>query len=474
MENGFFRKNALLVENMYRVIDLIIISVGSLIGGYWKFGEVKPTPETLNVILMAIILGFFIFKKFGLYLPQRGKSIFSEILMVVSSVFSVLIVLSVVAFLTKTGAEISREWALVSTFIIVLLLIIVRVILRISLRLLRKSGKNSRNAVIYGAGKLGIEVCKKLDEENWTGLNVIGFFDDKVTGFEKIHNKKYLGNLESLVRLIEDERKGKIGVKKIDQVWVTLPLDHLSRLQNVIDELANSTIQVHFVPDWTAVNMFSRPLDQFAGITILNMSLKKISGPEYLVKEIFDKVFSAIILCVIWPILLVISILITLESRGPVLFKQKRYGVDGKEIIVWKFRTMKVLEDGKTINQVTRNDPRVTRIGKTLRKFSLDELPQFFNVLQGSMSVVGPRPHAVAHNEMYREKIPLYMSRHIVKPGITGWAQVNGWRGETDTYEKMQMRIQFDLEYIRNWSLFFDIKIIIKTILQLMKMQENY
>jgi putative colanic acid biosynthesis UDP-glucose lipid carrier transferase len=187
-------------------------------------------------------------------------------------------------------------------------------------------------------------------------------------------------------------------------------------------------------------------------------------GVQTYFKRTFDILFSASALVLLSPLLLVIALAVRLTSKGPAIFKQNRYGLDGKQIGVYKFRSMKVLENSDNVVQATKDDQRVTPLGALLRRTSLDELPQFLNVLRGEMSVVGPRPHAVAHNEHYRNRVAFYMLRHKVKPGITGWAQVNGWRGETDTLDKMEKRVEFDLHYIRNWSLWWDVKIIIKTL----------
>jgi putative colanic acid biosynthesis UDP-glucose lipid carrier transferase len=199
-------------------------------------------------------------------------------------------------------------------------------------------------------------------------------------------------------------------------------------------------------------------------IPIVALCQSPFVGINGTIKRLSDIVLSLFILLLTAPLMLLIAIGVKLSSKGPVLFKQRRYGLDGKEILVYKFRSMACMENGERVNQATRNDPRITRFGRFLRKRSMDELPQFINVLQGRMSIVGPRPHAVIHNETYRKLIKGYMIRHMVKPGITGWAQINGFRGETDTIEKMQGRINFDLDYLRNWSLFLDFLIIFKTI----------
>jgi putative colanic acid biosynthesis UDP-glucose lipid carrier transferase len=228
------------------------------------------------------------------------------------------------------------------------------------------------------------------------------------------------------------------------------------------------------VPDIFLFDLIQARMDTIGGIPVVAACETPFYGISGLIKRASDIILASAILALVLPLMLVIAIGVKLSSPGPVLFKQRRYGLDGKEIVVYKFRTMNVLEDGNVIKQATRNDRRVTRFGAFLRQSSLDELPQFFNVLQGRMSVVGPRPHAVAHNETYRRLIKGYMIRHKVKPGITGLAQVNGLRGETDTLDKMQLRIEHDLDYLRNWSLQLDLQIVVKTIFVLLKKQDAF
>ncbi len=242
----------------------------------------------------------------------------------------------------------------------------------------------------------------------------------------------------------------------------------------LLDDLRDTTASIYFVPDIFLFDLIQANISTIKGIPIVAVCESPFVGINGTIKRISDVVLSFLILLLIAPLMLLIAIGVKLSSRGPVLFKQGRYGLDGKEIVVYKFRSMTVMEDGEQVNQATRNDPRITRFGSFLRKTSLDELPQFINVLQGRMSIVGPRPHAVSHNEIYRSLIKGYMIRHKVKPGITGWAQVNGFRGETETIEKMQARIDYDLDYLRNWSLFLDLSIIFKTICVVIKGKNAY
>ena len=237
-------------------------------------------------------------------------------------------------------------------------------------------------------------------------------------------------------------------------------------MEKIHQQLEDTSVDVYLIPDQFARTLIDGEVTDYGELSLVNISrVRKLPFAE-IVKRYFDFVFALFVLIIVSPLLVAIAIAIRLDSPGPVIFQQRRYGFDGEVIKVWKFRTMKVLEDGASVRQAQRNDPRVTRVGGFLRHSSLDELPQFFNVLQGRMSVVGPRPHPVAHNEEFRSKISGYMMRHKFKPGITGWAQVNGWRGETDTLDKMQKRVDYDLQYIRNWSIWFDIKIIMMTLLK--------
>ena len=237
-----------------------------------------------------------------------------------------------------------------------------------------------------------------------------------------------------------------------------------ARVKKLVHQLADTTCSVLLIPDVFTFNILHSRLEEMNGVPVVPLYDTPLSGVNRLLKRAEDIVLATLILLLISPVLCCIALAVKLSSPGPVIFRQTRYGMDGKPIKVWKFRSMKVMENDKVVTQATQNDPRVTKVGNFLRRTSLDELPQFINVLTGGMSIVGPRPHAVAHNEQYRQLIEGYMLRHKVKPGITGWAQINGWRGETDTLEKMEKRVEFDLEYIREWSVWFDIKIVFLTV----------
>jgi putative colanic acid biosynthesis UDP-glucose lipid carrier transferase len=257
-------------------------------------------------------------------------------------------------------------------------------------------------------------------------------------------------------------------------IYVTLPMASQPRILKLLEELHDTTASVYFTPDIFLFDLIQARMDTIGGIPVLAVCETPFCGMNGVVKRVSDIVLSTLILIGIAPILAAIAVGVKLSSPGPALFRQRRYGLDGKEVIVYKFRSMTVAEDGAVVTQAKKNDARVTRFGAFLRRTSLDELPQFINVLQGRMSIVGPRPHAVAHNEMYRKLIRGYMIRHKVKPGITGLAQVSGWRGETETVEKMKGRIEADLTYLRNWSLLLDLQIVLKTVVVVLGRQNAY
>jgi putative colanic acid biosynthesis UDP-glucose lipid carrier transferase len=262
--------------------------------------------------------------------------------------------------------------------------------------------------------------------------------------------------------------------KRIDLIYIALPMVQEGRILKLLDDLRDTTASIYFVPDIFVFDLIQARIAKVKGLPVLAVCETPFYGVRGMVKRVTDVVLAGSILALVSPLLLAIALGVKLSSPGPVLFKQRRYGLGGEEIVVYKFRSMTVCEDGEHIAQATRRDPRVTRFGAFIRRTSLDELPQFINVLQGHMSIVGPRPHAVVHNETYRKLIKGYMMRHKVKPGITGWAQVNGFRGETESLEKMRARIEYDLDYLRHWSLGLDLKIILRTFLLVLKDRSAY
>lgn len=312
-----------------------------------------------------------------------------------------------------------------------------------------------RTAVVVGAAALGYKVARALRDSQ--GVVCLGYFDDRSR--DRLHDEagaELLGPLSGLSEFVRS--------KGVREVYITLPLGSQPRIVELLEQIQGTTASLFFVPDVFGISIIQGRLQDINGVPVVGICETPFTGTNQLIKWLSDIILSTLILILISPLLVAIAIGVKLSSPGPIIFKQRRNGLDGGEITVYKFRSMRALDDGSVVRQATKDDPRITRFGAFIRRTSMDELPQFINVLQGRMSIVGPRPHAVAHNEEYRKLIKAYMVRHKVKPGITGWAQVNGLRGETDTVEKMKARVEYDLEYLRNWSLGLDLQIILRTI----------
>jgi len=316
----------------------------------------------------------------------------------------------------------------------------------------------AKRAVVAGMNEQGIALAQGLREDAYSNIQLVGFFDDR--SHDRLdHRDEFplLGKLGDLPGFVKKNR--------IDLIYLSLPMTTQQRILSILDGLRDTTASIYFVPDTFVTDLIQGRMGTVSGIPVVAVCETPFTGVNGIVKRASDIILSLLILALISPLLLLIALAIKLSSPGPVIFRQRRYGLDGRDIVVYKFRTMSVMEDGDSIKQAEKGDPRITRLGAFLRAKSLDELPQFFNVIQGRMSIVGPRPHAVAHNELYRKSIKGYMLRHKVRPGITGWAQVNGYRGETESLDKMRGRVDHDLDYLRNWSLRLDLHIIAKTVL---------
>mgnify|MGYP003669241880 FL=1 len=318
-------------------------------------------------------------------------------------------------------------------------------------------GHNTRSVAIIGLTDSSRHLVNEILGHPESGFRLKAIFEDRAKDrVDATYHSWLQGSIESGVE------RAKNG--EFDKIYIGLPSTAQNRLKSILYKLGDTTANVELVPDAFIHSIINASINHVGEIQTISVYENPMQGAATILKRIEDLVLASAILCLIAIPMLFIAIGIKYTSRGPVLFKQHRYGLDGKKIKVWKFRSMTVADNGDNVVQATKGDARITPFGAFLRRTSLDELPQFFNVITGDMSVVGPRPHAVAHNEHYRKEVDFYMLRHKVKPGITGWAQINGWRGETDTLEKMEMRVKFDIEYMRRWSLWFDCKIVLYTI----------
>lgn len=421
-------------------------------------------------ILFAILLFNFFAESQDAYRSWRGTHVRDEIVSVLSSWLAAIATLILVDILFVHSNFYSDPFLAVWIIVTPIELISWHVVVRMCLRLVRTRGFNTRKVAILGATELGLRLEQAFSEMDWTGYRFTGYYDDR-TG-ERLAADSDGKEIElegTLADLIDDCKQGVI-----DTVYITLAMSAEKRIKHVAEMLADSTASVYIVPDIFTFNLLNSRWVDFQGITAISIYETPFAGLNSVVKRIEDIVLSALILVLISIPMILIAIGIKLTSKGPIFFKQSRYGIDGEPIRVWKFRSMTVAEDGDNVVQATKGDSRITPFGAFLRRTSLDELPQFFNSLGGSMSIVGPRPHAVAHNEEYRKQIQGYMLRHKVKPGITGLAQINGFRGETDTLDKMEGRVRYDLRYIQTWSLSLDIKIIFLTIFKGFKHKNAY
>ncbi|MFD0667093.1 undecaprenyl-phosphate glucose phosphotransferase [Ramlibacter sp. MAHUQ-53] len=321
-------------------------------------------------------------------------------------------------------------------------------------RLARLEGPPLR-AVVVGLNPQGRALAERLARTRDAGVTLVGWFDDRAG--ERVPTRPgYLGRLDDVAAVVT--------ARRVHLIYLSLPMASQPRVRALLEALEDTTASVYFVPDLFVTDLIQGRADTICGLPVISVCETPFRGAAGALKRASDLVLASLILLLLAPLMLAVAAAIRCTSRGPVIFRQRRYGLGGEEIVVWKFRSMTVAEDGPQIAQARRGDARITPLGAFLRRTSLDELPQFFNVLQGRMSIVGPRPHAVAHNELYRARIRAYMVRHKVRPGITGWAQVNGFRGETDSLDKMEGRIRLDLEYLRRWSLGLDLLIILRTI----------
>ena len=450
MHPGILKEYVALYGVLFRAADMLILLIASLVMYDLRFPYIPMPGQYWPAIVLLILVSQSAFTITGIYDVRKGRSVAHEFYLLTLAWGVVALSLATLAFLTKTGEWFSRMWFGFTIVTSLLSMALIRVLVRIVLRRLRISGRNLRNLVIVGAGELGKDVARNIQENNWAGLRVSAFFDDntEMIGIV-IQGVEVEGDIDALYDYIESARQGEHeDGNPVDQVWIALPLRAEAKIQEICARLLDTSVSVCFVPNIFGFQLLNHSVDQFAELPVVNLSSSGMVGYRPLLKNIEDLILAAAILLIIWPLLVLIAACIKLDSSGPVLYRQCRYGIDGREIVIWKFRTMGFVDGGEEYVQATPDDGRVTRLGKFLRRTSLDELPQFMNVLQGRMSIVGPRPHPVEQNEVFRKRIPGYMLRHKIKPGITGLAQVNGFRGETDTDEKMERRIEFDIEYI--------------------------
>ncbi len=442
--------NASLISMVQRFSDISIIFLGLYVVAY--FNDRQFDYKHVLIALVVLVVFQMIGGMTDFYRSWRGVKSSAELILISKNwTLSLLLTLGLSSLLSDfdLSFKIFIQWYLV----VVAGFLICRMAIRLGSGMLRKMGYNTRNVAVVGTMPAGINLISSFLDEPWMGFVVVGVYDEQP--IETTTGITYAGDFD---KLIEDAREGKL-----DRIYIAMSMKDESKIKDIVKRLTDTTCSVLLIPDVFTFNILQSRTEEINGVPVVPLFDTPLNGINMVFKRLEDIIVSSIILLFISVPLLVIACAVKLSSPGPVIFRQIRYGMDGKPIMVWKFRTMSVMENGAKVTQAKQNDPRVTKLGKFLRNTSLDELPQFFNVLFGQMSVVGPRPHAVAHNEQYRSLIEGYMLRHKVKPGITGLAQINGFRGETDTLDKMQKRVDFDLIYIRGWSIWLDLKIIFLT-----------
>jgi putative colanic acid biosynthesis UDP-glucose lipid carrier transferase len=456
LPRGLLKEYSQFFAILLRMMDVLAVVLGGLFAYYYKFGSWTLIPEYQTALIIAAILTLIVFAFFHVYDSIRGLNIWQHLSKLLQAIFIVLVILAGLAFLTKTGETYSRTWFLLLGGFSFGLLILFRCSLLLVLRLMRSRGWNERRAVIIGAGDLGEKLLEAVQQKLWTGFRVVAVFDDDAlkNNSHNIHGVPVIKTPKNISAYLSTSGE-------IDEVWLALPLHAEKRVKEILHELRHDVVTTRFVLDIFGLDLLNHSLTSLAGFPVLNIRSTPMVGVNRVIKAIEDRVLSSCILLLISPLLFIIAIAIKLTSKGPIFYRQKRVGWNGKEFEMLKFRSMPVnAESLSGPVWATQNENRATRLGTFLRKTSLDELPQFINVWLGDMSIVGPRPERQYFVEQFKNEIPGYMQKHLVKAGITGWAQVNGWRGNTS----LEKRIEYDLYYIENWSLAFDLKIIFLTI----------
>lgn len=462
IKKGFLKGHSNVLNFVLRFIDMSVVLICGVLAYYYSAAYetftaagVQGLPGNyVEVILLATVLSGLLFPLFNIYRVWRGSSTLTEIKYLTMSCLMLGLLLMGLAFVTKSGAEYSRSWMALWFVFSWVSLVGSRVFLRIVLRWMRSSGFNHRHIVIVGTGEQAAVVADRLRRSTWFGLEISALFG---TCAEKLpvwlQDKKIISDAAELRRYVDDGG--------VDQVWISLPHSEEETIRSVISALDGSAVAIRYVPDIFEYQLMHHSLSEIAGVPVVNISYSAIDGVNEVIKTCEDYVLAAVLLVLASPLMLFIATGVKLSSPGPVLYRQQRIGWNGQVFTMLKFRSMPI-EAEKETGPVwsSKLDNRATKFGSFLRNTSLDELPQLLNVLKGEMSLIGPRPERPMFVEKYKDEIPHYMKKHLVKAGVTGWAQVHGWRGNTC----LHTRIEHDLYYIENWSLWLDIKIIIMTV----------
>lgn len=451
------RENQKVLNRFQMILDLLIM-VAALFTAYsFRFanytGDYLTFPYYLETLYLLVPLFFILYYFFGLYEPQRRKSRINELGSIIKANLAAMTILLSFLFFSKE-VNYSRQVFFYFVLFNCGLTILERALIRKILTHIREKGYNKKFLLVVGADRLGRKLIRKIKENPGLGYEIVGLVDDQLEKGSLVEGAKVLSDISGMEEVIKDS--------VIDEVMIALPLKEYDKLKIIIKKCEKSGIRTNIIPDYLKY-IPARPVyDEIDGLALLNIRYIPLDNLlNAWMKRTLDIVLSALALLICLPLFLILMVVIRLDSPGPVFFNQERVGLNQKRFTMYKFRSMKMQSESCSDTEWSRkNDPRRTKVGALLRKTSLDELPQLFNVLKGDMSLVGPRPERPFFVERFREKVPKYMIKHQVRPGITGWAQVNGWRGDTS----IRKRIECDLYYIENWTLTLDIKIVFLTV----------
>ena len=449
-----------------RIIDIAMVALGAAIAAAVHSGRIEWLDDMQSVSLaFGCLLVVVFFPALGIYQSWRGKPLYDLLSRVAGGWVMVEITGVLISFSLHRSDNLSRLWLLYWALATIVLLIVTKVIVYSILRGLRREGFNQRAVAIVGGAPYGRFLIEQMRSRPEAGFSPVVVFDEDSTinhyedpdAANAIDGVPVERDYQRMIQLVRQ--------RAIRELWLALPISKEKAIHRFVMDLRNDFVNIRFIPDVRSLTLFNQPMVELLGVPAINLAASPITDLRVLPKRVFDRLFALAALTALSPLMLVIAAMVKLSSPGPVFFRQKRKGIDGNQFEIYKFRSMKMhKEEAGKITQATRRDPRITAVGAFLRRTSLDELPQFINVLRGEMSVVGPRPHALEHDDIYKDLVKGYMHRYRIKPGITGWAQINGYRGETDRIEKMMGRVKLDLYYMQHWSFWLDIKIVVLTL----------
>ena len=457
---GLLRDHPSTVLLIKRLGDMALVLASAVLSQHITYAGGRGLGLAREAVLLAMVTMLFSFEQLGLYRATRSTRFATEVQTLSGGWLLSLVVLGGYLWLGNHLDGQALKWLAFWLLLGWLSTLLLRVLTRAALAGLRRHGFNQRTVVIAVVSDLGRHVAEQLRARPELGFSVVGYFDDR--GAQRLPSSDglpVLGTVRAMCDFVAERR--------IDEVWVALPFRAEERIRDILQALKHSTADVSLVPDLFQFFVLNQSLGEVGGMPLVALNASPMNGSARFIKAVEDRLLALLILCLVSPVMLMVALAVRLDSPGPVLYKSRRRGLRDEVIEVWKYRTMRPhYQAPNTYTLATRNDARVTTVGAFLRRTSLDELPQFFNVLQGQMSIVGPRPYPLEINDAYKDVIDRYMLRHKVKPGITGWAQVNGLRGALDTPDKMDRRVQHDLYYIENWSVWFDLKIVALTVVK--------